>query len=333
MRTASIIKSILIIILSVLLFKPSNAQLCVPGNDTIPGFYPDTITNLPLAVANLQYNAAMTVVVPLDTNYSGVLFVIDSLGITGITGLPSGFTYLPNTASGYWAGGISGCIMISGMASYAQRGIYPLTLQLNMIAGGMQIPSTFNGYRLEIVDSVFTNCFDTIGASAIDTCFSFIPNSAYINNYTYNGSDSMYVTWVVSSPNNTQQGYVTVVYPVDSNGCHVLELTIVCSKSTTYNFTDQLLITKFITNISRVKEIETNVFPNPATDKITINVPAKSVSTAIGMEIINIRGQVVKSLKINDNSVNMDISDLSKGVYIIKIQTDKEIVTKKFIKE
>ena len=328
MKTSSMIKCILLIILSAILIKTSHAQPCVPGSYTVQGIYPDTITNLPLAVANLQYNEAMTIVVPIDTTFQGYTVPIDSIGIYGITGLPAGFTYLSNSASGYWHGGITGCIMISGMASYSQLGTYPLTFQLNMYASGMYVPTSVTGYKLEIVDSVFTNCFDTLAANAIDTCFSFTPNSAYINSYTFNGSDSMSVTWVVSSLNNFLQGYVTAVYPVDSNGCHVLGLTIVCSKSTTYNFTDQLLITNIVTNINQIKNFETDVFPNPATDKITINAPAKS-----DIEIINIRGQIVKKMTINDNNKDIDISNLSKGVYIIKIVTNKEIMTKKFIKE
>jgi len=328
MKTPTLIKSILFIILSVSLIKTTQAQPCVPGNYTVQGFYPDTITNLPLAVANLQYNEAITVVVPIDSTIQGYTVPIDSLGITGITGLPSGFTYLPNAANGYWHGGVTGCILVSGIASHAQLGTYPLTLQIYIYASGMYIPSTYTGYKLEIVDSVFTNCFDTLATNTIDTCFSFIPNSAYINNYTYNGSDSMSVTWVVSSLNNTQQGYVTAVYPVDSNGCYVLGLTIVCSKSTTYQFTDQLFITSIVTTISQTKEFETDIFPNPATDKLTINVSTKS-----DIEIINLRGQVVKSMKIIDNTESIDISNLSKGIYFVKILTDKEIMTKKFIKQ
>jgi len=328
MKTSTLIKSILFIILSVSLIKTSQAQPCVPGNYTVHGFYPDTITNLPFAVANLQYNEAMTIVVPLDTNIYGFTNPIDSLGITGITGLPSGFTFTPNIANGYWHGGVTGCMMVSGMASHAQLGIYPLTLQIHMYVGGMNISTMLTGYKLEIVDSVFANCFDTLATNTIDTCFNFIPNSAYINNYTYNGNDSMTVTWVVSALNNTQQGYVTSVYPVDSNGCHVLGLTIICSKSTTYQFTDQLFIANMVTTISQIKEFETDIFPNPANDKLTINFPTKS-----DLEIINIRGQVVKSMKINDNYESINISDLSGGVYIIKVQSDKGVVVRKFIKQ
>jgi len=71
-----------------------------------------------------------------------------------------------------------------------------------------------------------------------------------------------------------------------------------------------------------------SVFPNPANDFITFSCPQKAT-----IEIQNIAGQVVRTTSTNGNAATLDLRNLSSGVYIIKATTDKEMVTKKFIKK
>ncbi len=70
------------------------------------------------------------------------------------------------------------------------------------------------------------------------------------------------------------------------------------------------------------------VFPNPTKDKITIFIPEKST-----IEILNINGQIIKTIESDNKQTTIDLNNLSSGVYIVKVKTDKEIVTKKIIKE
>ncbi len=70
-----------------------------------------------------------------------------------------------------------------------------------------------------------------------------------------------------------------------------------------------------------------SVFPNPATDKLTIecNQNAK-------LEILSIEGQIIKTINNVGLKTTIDLVNLSKGVYIIKVKTDKGIAIRKFIK-
>lgn len=70
------------------------------------------------------------------------------------------------------------------------------------------------------------------------------------------------------------------------------------------------------------------VFPNPAGNTLTIGCNQKSV-----LEIINSEGQILKKLTVKDLQTAVDISNLSAGIYIIKIRTDEGIEVKKFIKQ
>lgn len=128
---------------------------CTPGSYTSPGIYPDTVTNLPTAYVNLPYSATITAVIPTDTVVSGFPIPIDSIGISGWSGYPPGFTYTPNTASGCWAGGTSGCILISGTASLADTGVYHLKFFVGgyIMGSSTPMPDTAYGYKIVIKDS------------------------------------------------------------------------------------------------------------------------------------------------------------------------------------
>jgi len=128
-----------------------NAQ-CTPGPYTQPGIYPDSAHNLDTAYVGIPYSATITAVIPTDTMYMGITLNIDSIGVTSVTGLPAGFTFVPNTLTGFWHGGTSGCALISGTATSAEVGTYHLVFHIMAYAslGGMQQsqPSTLTSYRL-----------------------------------------------------------------------------------------------------------------------------------------------------------------------------------------
>jgi hypothetical protein len=69
-------------------------------------------------------------------------------------------------------------------------------------------------------------------------------------------------------------------------------------------------------------------YPNPATDKITINTADK-----VTMEILNTDGQIIKSIINHTGDTPVDIRDLPSGFYIVTLKTENEIVTNKFVKE
>jgi hypothetical protein len=71
-----------------------------------------------------------------------------------------------------------------------------------------------------------------------------------------------------------------------------------------------------------------NINPNPTNSIINVMASQKAI-----LEILNIEGQIIKTIKSENNVTAIDVSDLSRGIYIIKARTDKGIAVKKFIKE
>jgi len=70
-----------------------------------------------------------------------------------------------------------------------------------------------------------------------------------------------------------------------------------------------------------------SVSPNPATVKLTIECAIQSE-----VEILNIEGQLLKRLTTHNIYTIVDLSNLSNGIYIIKVRNQKGIAIKKIIK-
>lgn len=70
------------------------------------------------------------------------------------------------------------------------------------------------------------------------------------------------------------------------------------------------------------------MYPNPNNG----NTLFFSTTKDVYLEIINVLGKQVKSVQITLQNKNIDISDLSEGVYLVKITDKKQFITKKLVK-
>jgi len=74
-----------------------------------------------------------------------------------------------------------------------------------------------------------------------------------------------------------------------------------------------------------------SLYPNPADTKITI-VDKKKMPGETDISICGVNGDILMRFRIKDlNKVELDVSTLLKGVYMIKIQTGSEIEVKKLV--
>ncbi len=73
-----------------------------------------------------------------------------------------------------------------------------------------------------------------------------------------------------------------------------------------------------------------SVYPNPAKDNVTIN--SNSTSLVNDVQVVDFNGRVVKSIKVNATSTQINISDLAAGVYMLKATSDLGSGTAKIIK-
>ena len=81
--------------------------------------------------------------------------------------------------------------------------------------------------------------------------------------------------------------------------------------------------------INRVKAgIDIALFPNPATDNLTIEVPVKATVC-----ILNIQGQLIDSFVSTERRTDIDVSSFSGGVYVVEVKTESGVGVEKFVKQ
>ncbi len=71
-----------------------------------------------------------------------------------------------------------------------------------------------------------------------------------------------------------------------------------------------------------------SMFPNPATNNLTIETPQQAI-----IEISNTQGQIIKTFETKEDKTTLDVSGFSSGVYIVSVETDKGVWRGKFVKE
>jgi len=115
----------------------------------------------------------------------------------------------------------------------------------------------------------------------------------------------------------------------DSIGC----TSTYCDSSYLQKSTNTVISVDVIpSGISVINENELSdqihIFPNPASDNLTIETPQKSE-----IEIVNLQGQLTKSFTAISNKTTIDVSDFAKGIYFVKVKTENGVAVEKFVKE
>ena len=152
------IKKISLIVLAGCLYTATAVSQCVPDSSithNTSGIYPDSATGLPHAYVGLPYSTDIQFYVPLDTVYQSLPATIVSIDVTGVTGLPPGFTYTCTPSNCVFPGGTNDCMQIQGPApTTGMIGNYPLVFDLTIhgeVFGTPQtIPDVVDNYTIVI---------------------------------------------------------------------------------------------------------------------------------------------------------------------------------------
>ena len=132
---------------------------CTPNPiyyDSISGAWPDTITNFAPAQLGVAYNQVLDFKIASDAGeydplYTGVN--LDSVVVTGVSGLPPGLQYQCNNASCSWLGGTQGCASLYGTPT--SLGSYDVVINLDgyvtvVFIGVVSAPQEFKGYVIDV---------------------------------------------------------------------------------------------------------------------------------------------------------------------------------------
>jgi hypothetical protein len=79
-----------------------------------------------------------------------------------------------------------------------------------------------------------------------------------------------------------------------------------------------------INDIDNLQEVK--IFPNPVRDN---NLKIENIDVVTDVHLYSITGQLIQKAPAVMGDVNMDVSNLSNGIYILKMQSGKNIRTEK----
>ena len=85
--------------------------------------------------------------------------------------------------------------------------------------------------------------------------------------------------------------------------------------------------------INKILADAINIYPNPAYNFIKIELNSNSLSSPNTIELFRLDGQLVKKVSIEDTTIEIDISDLTPGIYLLSFTNPNGKVYTKIIKE
>ena len=140
-------------------------------------------------------------------------------------------------------------------------------------------------------------------------------------------------TGTFESENNLETIYTPSPEDIDSEGV-TLELTVFDDNDN--SFSDELFLTIIpeIVNITEQKQINYSIYPNPSNGKFYLKYNTND-SENICVKLLNITGIVIYYndflIEKNNNYIQFNFENLSKGTYLLEIQDNQSITVKKIV--
>lgn len=93
-------------------------------------------------------------------------------------------------------------------------------------------------------------------------------------------------------------------------------------------------VNRSVTSTKEIQQLASQIllFPNPAQSEL--NVDLKNLSAKVyQIDILDTKGSLVQRRSVINNLEKIDISNISSGIYILKLQTDRGAIGKTFVKQ
>ena len=92
---------------------------------------------------------------------------------------------------------------------------------------------------------------------------------------------------------------------------------------------------RFLNNLNNAGIKSVNIYPNPASDRFLLKNVCQDCTGNIQIQISDIQGRIVADLEeSNIDLIEVDIQDLEKGVYLVSVSNNSELIgTKKLVIE
>lgn len=218
-------------------------------------------------------------------------------------------------------------------------------------------------YKLPLTQATLADTND-LGWTILDISTSNLPVSTFkllsaaykfIPGYNYSSTDTLasmnYLRFV--SFKEVENAYMTSYNKGDYNASYILpqdvrynnagswndEYLPACAYTATFGYEHHWIYYKLTgvsnygyVNVQEASKNNINIgyFPNPVTNELTLDLNSNENST---ISLFNLVGQNVKNITTNQSSVKMNLSDLTPGVYMLKVSQNNKIFTGKVVVE
>ena len=182
----------------------------------------------------------------------------------------------------------------------------------------------------------------TVNTVTIDWSFNSTPSATGNSNAsrTIEIGDTVTWNWYASGTHNVKSA-VSATEPFESeffgNGGTYSKTfnslgsnDYVCSPHSSNMFGTITVVAEGALSTSEARRLKFEMFPNPASDKVRIQLPSGAENATV--EFYDSLGRLALSKKVTRINNKMDVNALSKGVYILKVFTADQIGSQKFIK-
>lgn len=207
-----------------------------------------------------------------------------------------------------------------------------LSLETELPTGGYAL-NTGYGIKVELLNSSASKHGFQITAEKVS-------DNSKVGSFTDDGTDSQtfnsnkHVTHT-SAGNSKKVWNFNWTSPTTDVGAIKFYVSAIAANGTGGTGGDQVLTTSSsnfsVLSLKKEQQLDFALFPNPSSDNINVQLPT-GVNKAT-LSVFDISGRRIKEVSIVSNSRQVNITDLTTGIYVLKITADGKIGTKQFIKQ
>ncbi|PSR05538.1 MAG: hypothetical protein BRD50_00650 [Bacteroidetes bacterium SW_11_45_7] len=201
--------------------------------------------------------------------------------------------------------------------TYSSGGSYEIELQ-----------ATKSGCAYNATDSVTVPNDPNVDFTAPDSVLegnsvSFTNTSGTLSGWTF--------TWDFGDGNSTQGNNATHTYSDNATGLQTVTLTAE-NMGCTFETQKNIFVKDVVGIADRGFDNDLTVFPNPTTGGLTVDIQNAEYNN-LDIAVYNLQGEAVYSEQVNKTDgqvqLQLDLSDLSNGMYLLKLQSSDKIATQK----
>lgn len=307
-------------------------QLVAVQGETAPSVSPQTLvipsnndqivaTNMPIGNMVFTWGGTATDVTVTGLPASGITFVKNTTAKTvTVSGTPTAEVSFTITTIGTSGEPVSG----SGSITISDEPQEPAGDQIHNFTESRLVSNFYTFASANINSTNGTATYDGLSLTArlkMESATSITYTSSAISTLTLVFDPSFAGRVKLNGQNYTAVAGVVVIPAVPAG------LNSIAKGDTANLF---YIKTEYVQNLGlpQYEDIQKVVlYPNPVTNQLNIATSATSILEKVS--IYNLTGQVVK----NSNTNLIDMSDLSSGMYLVKIHTNQGTIDRKIIKE